>query len=293
MLNLRALPQLPCERMFASAATYDQYFHSSLCVQHDKASPPNMSTFAFASFHGIMLRNLMYWDYILILAVLAIFVPWRSSARIRLLLEGPELGSFDRMQLYVSTMTFQWLIAALIAWRCTAHHLAFADLGIALPAPGRAIVVAVILSILLVLNQVFGLRRLAALPADQRGIIPKLAEKLLPRSAAESCVALMLVISVAICEEVIYRGFVQAVFQGEIFEYAYAGAVISAMFFSFAHLYQGRRGMLTTFVVGLIFSATRIWTGSLFPCIFIHFCVDLSAGVVASRLPASEGTNST
>src|SRR5689334_25427953 len=97
MLHLRALPEFPCECMLASAAADDQYFHSSLSVQHDKASPPSMSTFAFVSFHGIMLPNLMHWDYILILLVLAILIPWRSNARIRVLLEGPELTSFDRI----------------------------------------------------------------------------------------------------------------------------------------------------------------------------------------------------
>lgn len=249
-----------------------------------------MSTFAFVSFHGIMLRNLMHWDYILILLVLAILIPWRSNARIRVLLEGPELTSFDRIQLYLSTMAFQWLIAVIILWRCSIRHLSFADLGIVLSMPGRAIVVAAVLSILLILNQVFGLRRLASLPPDKRGIIPKLAERLLPRNSTESLVAFSLVVSVAVCEEVIYRGFVQTVFQDVILGYGLAGAFISAIFFSFAHLYQGKRGILTTFVVGLIFSVSRIWTGSLFPCIFIHFCVDLSAGIVASRLPMAATT---
>ncbi|HKW88238.1 MAG TPA: CPBP family intramembrane glutamic endopeptidase [Candidatus Acidoferrales bacterium] len=252
-----------------------------------------MSTFAFAAIRGIMLRNLMHWDYILILLVLAVIIPWRSSARIHTLLAGPPLSSFERTQIYLSTMTFQWLVASIIVWRCAVHKLSLAALGIGLSRPQRAIVVAVVLALLLVLNQVFGLRRLAALPAGQRGIIPKLADRLLPRTSAESCVAILLVVSVAICEEVIYRGFVQTVFHAEIAVFAYSGALASAIFFSVAHLYQGRKGMLTTFIVGLVFSATRIWTGSLFPCIFIHFCVDLSAGIVASRLPNIEGCNAT
>jgi CAAX protease family protein len=235
-----------------------------------------------------MLHHLMHWDYMIILVLLGFFVPWRSNARVRGLLEGPPLSSLERIQLYLSTMSLQWMIVVIILWRSHAHHLWLVRLGIALPNPPRAISVAIVLSIVLILNQIFGLRRLASLPADQRGIIPRLAEKLLPRTAAESFVAVLLVISVAICEELIYRGFVQTLFQDAFYgyvSYVYAGAVLSALFFSVAHLYQGRKGILTTFVVGLIFSATRIWTGSLFPSIFIHFCVDLSAGIVASRLP--------
>lgn len=232
----------------------------------------------------------MHWDYILILGLLGVFVPWRSNARVRLLLDGPPLSSSERIQLYFSTMSIQWLIVAIILWRSEAHHLPLNNLGLSLPDPRRAVVVAVVLSIVLVLNQIFGLRRIATLPPDQRGIIPSLAERLLPRTATESFVAVLLVISVAICEELIYRGFVQTIFQDAFYGYASAGTVFSALFFSVAHLYQGRKGTLTTFVVGLIFSATRIWTGSLFPAMLIHFSVDLSAGVVASRLPPLLGS---
>lgn len=227
----------------------------------------------------------MSWDYILILAFLVFIIPWRSNARVRALLEAPPLSSFGRMSLYFSTIAVQWLLALVILWRSRVHHVALASLGISLPNPRRALIAAAVLAVLLVLNQVFGLHRLASLPAEQRGIIPRLADKLLPRSRLETLVAVLLVISVAICEELIYRGFVQTIFQDLLASSALAGAGISALLFSLAHLYQGRKGLITTFVVGLIFSLVRIWTGSLFPCIFIHFCVDFAAGVVAARLP--------
>lgn len=242
-----------------------------------------MSTLAFGleSRHNAGLT--MHWDYILLLAVLAVFVPWRSSSRVRALLDGPQISSPERIQLYLSTMAFQWLAAALLIWRADAHHLPLTDLGIALPYPWRAVLVGAVVSLVLVLNQIFGLRRILALPAEQRGILPRLAEKLLPRSHVETLVAVVLVISVAICEEVIYRGFIQTVIQDFLGNSVAGGAAISALFFSVAHLYQGRKGIITTFVVALVFSAARVWTGSLLPSVFIHFCVDLSAGIVASR----------
>jgi len=48
-----------------------------------------------------------------------------------------------------------------------------------------------------------------------------------------------------------------------------------------AHLYQGRRGILTTFVVGLLFAAIRSWTGSLLAPFGAHFLADLTAGFLA------------
>ena len=225
----------------------------------------------------------MHWDYIPILAVLAVVVPWRSCLRIRSLLDGPELVSSDRIFLYLSTIGFQWVAVAVILWRCRLHHLSWAALGIALPHPFRAVAAAVGVSVILVFNQIYGIRRVAALPHENRGLVAKLAERLLPRASNEISVAVLLVITVAVCEEFIYRGFVEAIFAGAFSGSALAGAVISAAFFSLAHLYQGRKGLVATFAVGLIFSAARIWTGSLLPSIVIHFAVDFAVGLAAMR----------
>lgn len=225
----------------------------------------------------------MHWDYILILAVLAVIVPWRSSSRIRGLLGGPELLSSERILLYASTIAFQWAAVAIILWRCLAHHLSWIALGLALPHPFLSAIITAGMSTVLVFNQIYGIRRVAALPYESRGLIAKLAEKLLPRASNEILVAVLLVITVAICEEFIYRGFVEAIFSRLFSGSALAGALISAAFFSLAHLYQGRKGLLITFAVGLIFSAARIWTGSLVPSIVIHFAVDFAVGVAALK----------
>ncbi|MHB8754800.1 MAG: CPBP family intramembrane glutamic endopeptidase [Candidatus Acidiferrales bacterium] len=225
----------------------------------------------------------MHWDYILILAVLAVVVPWRSSSRIRALLDGPELASSERILLYLSTIAFQWAAVAVILWRCRAHNLSWAALGMVLPHPFRAIAVAVGVSAVLIFNQIYGIRRVAALPCEDRGLVAKLAEKLLPRASNEIFFAILLVTTVAVCEEFIYRGFVEAIFANVISGSALAGAVISAALFSLAHLYQGRKGLVTTFAVGMIFSAARIWTGSLLPSIVIHFAVDFAVGLAAMK----------
>jgi uncharacterized protein len=225
----------------------------------------------------------MHWDYAVVLVILAFIVPWRSRARVRMLLQSATLASEERISLYLSTIVFQWALSGLICWRWVAHGDTIMQLGIRFPNLPRAIVAAIGLSTLLVLNQIFGIRRLASLPRERRGLVAQLAEKLLPKTRREVFAAIGLVLTVAACEEFIYRGFIEGLFQ-QIFSSVSAGAVISAGLFAIAHLYQGRRGILTTFVVGLVFSAVRIWTGSLWPSILIHFAVDFVAGVASSRL---------
>jgi len=74
-----------------------------------------------------------------------------------------------------------------------------------------------------------------------------------------------------------------------------AGAIGSAVCFALAHLYQGRRGLASTFAVGLLFSIVRAWTGSLLAPVVAHFVADLTVGLLApSRLRiALAGTHGT
>lgn len=224
----------------------------------------------------------MYWDYIAILVVLGLLVPWRSRARVYILLEPDAFTSSRRVNLYLSTMAFQWAISTTIAWRLVAHRDTLGALGFAQPHFLRTAVAAISVSALLVLNQIAGVARLAALPHHQRGIVGRLAEALLPRTRRERWLAVALALTVALCEEFIYRGFVQFLFERKLSSVV-AGAAISAAFFALAHLYQGRRGLIATFIVGLILSAVRVWTATILAPIAIHFAVDFSAGVASLR----------
>jgi uncharacterized protein len=89
------------------------------------------------------------------------------------------------------------------------------------------------------------------------------------------------VITVAFCEELIYRGFAQRVFQDWSAGSAVAAIAGSAALFAVAHLYQGPRGVVTTCIVGLLFSSVRFWTGSLLPTLVAHFITDITAGLLA------------
>lgn len=230
------------------------------------------------------MRSEMHWDYIAILTFLGVIIPWRGLSRLKVLLHSDVTGR-DRVILYTSTIALQWAISAVIAWRCFAGGLDRRELGLEIVLWQREVVSVLVISTLLVANQVIGVGRLAGKPIEERGLIGRLAERLVPRSFREKGLALVLVFTVAICEEFIYRGFVEGWFQG-LTSSAAAGAAISAALFALAHLYQGRRGMLMTFLVGLVLSGARIWTASLLPCILIHFAVDLSAGVASYRLLA-------
>jgi uncharacterized protein len=225
----------------------------------------------------------MHWDYALILIFFALAVPWLGRRRIRQLLDAPEFSSVDRLRLYASTVAFQWIAAVVVLWRILAHHLSPADLGIALPRPGLALTTGAALSLLLLINQIVALRQLSRAADAKRAVLPRLAAKIFPRSASERCAYFAVVATVAICEEWVFRGFIQRILQDWSGGYVALGILGSAVLFGFAHLYQGRRGVATTGALGFVFSLVRTWTGSLFPTMAAHFAADLAVGLLAPR----------
>ena len=140
---------------------------------------------------------------------------------------------------------------------------------------------------LLCLNQVVGLSKMSKLPREKRGSVFAVSEMIMPRTSREILVFAALAFTAGISEEFLYRGFAFMAFVRMIVNYgppSTMAALLSSLWFAVAHAYQGRRGLITTFVVGLIFASVRIWTGSILPAMAAHFGIDLVAGLCFSRL---------
>jgi membrane protease YdiL (CAAX protease family) len=124
------------------------------------------------------------------------------------------------------------------------------------------------------------------LPEGKRGSLFAITEKIMPQTPKETYVYAALACTAGIAEEFLYRGFVFMAFVRMIVNFGppnALAAILSSAWFSLAHLYQGRRGIITTFIVGMIFASIRIWTGSLVPAVFAHMGIDLVVGICASR----------
>jgi len=222
----------------------------------------------------------MPWDFVLILLVLGIVVPLLGRRRIRHLIKLPFTSKLDRLTLYASTFAFQWATAGLILWRADARSITLKELAIGIPRPALTLTLSVVLSVLFFANQILSLKRLSTQPANRSGVLVHLATKIFPQDSIERLAFVALVIAVAFCEEFIYRGFIQSVFQRATGAVS-LGIIVSAVFFASAHLYQGRLGLASTFAVGLLFAAVRSWSGSLAPSISVHFVTDLTVGFLA------------
>jgi len=226
------------------------------------------------------------WDFLLALLFLGVIVPWRGARRMQRLLAKPDLSSSDRLKLYISTIVLQWLLVGVIAALSAYRSVSPWELGVAVSQPSRVFWVALVLTAILCLNQIFGIRKILSLPHERRGGLFAISEKIMPRTGKETFWYALLAATAGISEEFIYRGFVFLCFVRMIVNYGspnIAAAILSSAWFAVAHVYQGRRGLVTTFIVGLIFAFTRIWSASIVPVVIAHFGMDLTIGICMWR----------
>ncbi len=232
--------------------------------------------------------SLLPRDLAAILLLLGVVVPWRGAVRVRALLARPALSTKERIGIYGSTIAFQWILSGLTIWRCVARGWSLASLGIAMENRPAAIGIGLALASALALVQFVAFRQLRRVAPEQRGRLPEIARKLMPQNLPEALAFVGLVCTVSLCEEFLYRGFVFSVFERVLGGSAIAAILGSSVLFGVGHVYQGRRGMTNTFVLGAIFAGVRFWTGSLAPPILAHLAVDLVAGLGGSRWAASQ-----
>jgi hypothetical protein len=98
-----------------------------------------------------------------------------------------------------------------------------------------------------------------------------------PRTLDEFRTFAALSITAGVCEEFLYRGFLIALLAA--FMPAWLGAVVSAVFFGFAHSYQGTKGILSTGTTGLVMGLLCMWAGSLLPVVLLHAVIDAGNGL--------------
>jgi uncharacterized protein len=105
---------------------------------------------------------------------------------------------------------------------------------------------------------------------------------LLPHTPAEIAVYALLTVTAGICEEMIFRGYLQRQFS-VFFRSAAAGVVAQAIMFGASHGYQGPKFMLIIVVYGVLFGLLVQSRRSLRPGMIAHFLQDLTIGIAAGR----------
>ena len=186
----------------------------------------------------------------------------------------------NRITFYAVTLFYEWLLFVLVVvgvrrngasiftvlgQRWHSVREALRDIGIAV---GFWIVTAMLLWI-------FGwLLRIAALDRNV---------SMLPHRGIELTLWIALSVTAGICEETIFRGYLQRQFMG-LTKSAPAGILLSATAFGAAHAYQGLRMVVLIGLYGAMFGILAYWRGSVRPGMIAHAWQDSLNGVLAALM---------
>ena len=104
---------------------------------------------------------------------------------------------------------------------------------------------------------------------------------MLPHGALEVVLWIALSVTAGICEEAIFRGYLQPQFMA-LTRNAPGGILLSAAVFGAAHAYQGHKMVILIAFYGAMFGGLSYWRGSVRPGMIAHGWQDSLNGVLAA-----------
>lgn len=97
-----------------------------------------------------------------------------------------------------------------------------------------------------------------------------------PSNLLEGVLAVAVAISAGICEEIVFRGYLQKQFLA-LTQSAIIAVLLQAIVFGVPHVYQGLRLAAMASLYGILFGALALWRRSLRPGILAHAWSDIAA----------------
>jgi uncharacterized protein len=101
---------------------------------------------------------------------------------------------------------------------------------------------------------------------------------LLPTNRMESVVWVGVSIAAGVCEEIVYRGYLQRQLWS-LTRSLWGALVLQAVIFGLAHVYQGWKPALVAAIYGLIFGVVAAWRRSIIPGAIAHVIADVLGGL--------------
>ncbi len=193
--------------------------------------------------------------------------------------------SQSAIPIYIWNILAAWALTIAAAWLILRNNLTLSAFGQNFGAYPRTLVAsAIILVLVLVLFVVNKLQKRKPDP-EQIAKAVEGARKLLPVTPTERLLWIPVALTAGFCEEFLYRGWLLNLF-GAALHSIWLGLLVSSILFGFAHLYQGRKGMLSTGLLGAVFGIICIASGTLLPAQILHALIDLNNGLAFGRAAA-------
>ena len=188
---------------------------------------------------------------------------YASSAR-----GGSSTGS-SRIPFYLSVVVAQWMLVRYISFglRRRNHSLTVVT-GVRAPLSAWLLDAVVAAAFFFAARgALYVVRRLVG-PYDDH------SSAILPRSTAEAALWIAVAITAGICEEMVFRGYLQAQFAAWTHSPVLA-VLLQGVVFGVSHGYQGWRSTVVITIFGILFGALAAFRGSVRAGILAHAATDL------------------
>jgi membrane protease YdiL (CAAX protease family) len=219
-----------------------------------------------------------WWNVVLVIALIAATSVLGSLHASKRSMAGHHLAN------YAVTLVWEWVLAGIAFWGTRRNRTPLRELlgerraGLREFAIDIGAAALFWISSLTVLGVLALLLRLLHLETPQKQI-----SQLAPATLAEGAMWIALSITAGICEEFLFRGYLQQQFtraSGRV----WAGVLVSSVLFGCAHGYEGVAGMLMITAFGALFSLLALKRKSLRAGMIAHAWHDSFTGIVLALL---------
>lgn len=205
------------------------------------------------------------WHTLGVLALLATLAIFLSMVKL-----GSSLPRLGHVALFVLITASEWAIFAFCVWRSTPDFHAYLQHGVRDRHS--------------VLKDVFFALLLCAATLLAASLITHLLGKtgwdslqgMRPRTGAELALWIAMAISAGVCEETVYRGYLQQQFSAWTRSTS-VGVVLQAAVFGLSHAYQGVKYVLLIVAIGCIYGVAAAIRKGLRANMIAHACLDIAA----------------
>lgn len=104
----------------------------------------------------------------------------------------------------------------------------------------------------------------------------------LPKTYKELKWFLFLSVSAGICEEIMFRLFFFEFLKGNT--NLILAFVLTNIIFAITHIGSGKNNLISSFILGLLFSAIYYFTDNIWIAIILHISIDINAGILGYRI---------
>jgi membrane protease YdiL (CAAX protease family) len=188
----------------------------------------------------------------------------------------------NRLLFYLPTMAWEWLVVGYIYWGLRRHGKSMRNIAGKRWTSASDFFIDIAIAFGFWIVAIFVLS-LVARAVGANGM-SQAVRLLAPQGALESFVWVALAVTAGICEETIFRGYLQRQFVAWTGN-APVGVLLSAVMFGAGHIYQGTKATIVIGVYGLLFGILAETRQNLRPGFITHAWHDAITGLIVRFLP--------